>query len=95
MNRKTTATPLRRSSTIVALCCCVAAVATTSAHAQQLWPPDCTQHTVINGVHHQPTMADIAAARAVCGVASPVDTAPEFGRALDEINNSLLGAPRD
>ena len=96
MNPKTASTPQRRSSTIVALvCCCVAAVGTTSAHAQQLSSSDCAQHTVINGIHHQPTVADIAAANAVCGVASSVDTAPELGRAVDEINNSLLGAPRD
>ena len=78
---------------IVALgCCCVASVGTTSANAQQPWPPACAQHTVVNGVHHQPTMADIAAAQAVCGVATLVDTAPEFGRAIDEINSTLLSS---
>jgi hypothetical protein len=81
---------------IVALsCCCVAAVGTMSTHAQQLRPPACTDHTVVDGIHHQPTMAEITAAQAVCGVATSVDTAPEFGRAIDEINNTLFGLPRD
>jgi hypothetical protein len=96
LNPKTTAPPLRRSSMIVALaCCCVAAFGMTSTHAQQLRPAACADHTVVNGVHHQPTMAEIAAAQADCGVATPVDTAPEFGRAIDEINNTLFGSSRD
>lgn len=95
MNPKAATTSLPRSATIALLgYCLIAAAAPTSAHAQQ---PQlaCAQHTVVNGVHHQPTMADLNAALAVCGVASPVDTSPEFGRAVDEINNTLLDAPRD
>ncbi|HEV8016334.1 MAG TPA: hypothetical protein VGP48_12425 [Stellaceae bacterium] len=96
MDSKTTVTTLRRSSAIAALaCCCMASIGATSAGAQQSPPLACAQHTVVNGVHRQPTMADLEAALAICGVSSPVDTSPEFGRAIDEINNTLLDAPRN
>ena len=85
-----------RGIVAAALCLLCAAAASPAAWAQdEARSLACGQHSVVNGIHHQPTMADIKSAQTLCGVTSPVDTAPEFGALIDEINNTLLNTPRD
>jgi hypothetical protein len=67
------------------------AIAASPATAQALDRAACAQHTVTNGIHHQPTTADIESAQSVCGISDPVDTSPAIGALIDEINNELLG----
>jgi hypothetical protein len=81
---------------VAALCALCTAAASPAARAQdEARSRACGQHSVVNGIHHQPTTADIEAAQTLCGITSPVDTAPEFGAMIDEINSTLLGALRD
>lgn len=49
----------------------------------------CNQWPIVNGLRHQLSAADIAAAESMCGIADPIDTSPDAAAAIDSIDRSL------
>jgi hypothetical protein len=68
---------------------CAAAASPAAARAIAFDPAACSQHSIVGGIRHQPTTADIESAKSLCGVLSPVDTLPAYGAAIDELNREL------
>ena len=66
-----------------------AAASPAAAQAFAFGPAACGQHSVVDGIRHQPTTAEIESAQSLCGVSSPIDTSPAYGAVIDGLNREL------